>query len=120
MRGFARSGRPRDTTSPIHHAKDLSPDQKLLLENLLGPRVLEAEAISVRAFEPLALSSEILHEVAKVLRYPRLQEFYGLSEVQVYEFIGYCWKSRRSSRSIPFSPFPPAMLPTLWCFRLQY
>jgi len=28
----------------------------------------------------LLLSNEILHELAMVLRYPRLQEFYGLTE----------------------------------------
>ena len=45
--------------------------------------------IIVSGKHTLVLSSEILHEVAKVLRYPRLQEFYGLSEAHVYEFIGY-------------------------------
>ena len=28
----------------------------------------------------LLLSNEMLHELASVLRYPRLQEFYGLTE----------------------------------------
>jgi hypothetical protein len=42
----------------IHKAKALSPDQKMLVETLLGRRVLEDEAISVRAFEPPALSDE--------------------------------------------------------------
>ena len=35
----------------------------------------------------LVLSNEILSELARVLRYPRLQEFYGLSEDRVYDFI---------------------------------
>ena len=51
----------------IHNAKDLSPDQKALLENLLGRRVLETEAISVRAFQPPALSDERRSELAKEL-----------------------------------------------------
>ena len=55
----------------------------------------------------LVLSSEILHEVAKVLRYPRLQEFYGLSEAQVYEFIGYL---REVAEIIPLNPL--LLLPT--------
>ena len=37
----------------IHKAKDLSPDQKTVLESLLGRRILEDEAISVRAIEPV-------------------------------------------------------------------
>jgi hypothetical protein len=49
----------------IRDAKDLSPDQKTVIESLLGRRVLEGEAISVRAIEPPALSderrTEILH-----------------------------------------------------------
>jgi hypothetical protein len=52
----------------IHNAKDLSPDQKLLLESLLGRRVLEDEAISVRAIETLALSDERRREIAEELK----------------------------------------------------
>jgi hypothetical protein len=52
----------------IHRAKDLSPDQKLLIENLLGRRVLEDEAISVRAFEPPALSDQRRREIAENLK----------------------------------------------------
>ena len=37
----------------IRNAKDLSPDQKTVLESLLGRRILADEAISVRAIEPL-------------------------------------------------------------------
>jgi hypothetical protein len=33
----------------IHKAKDLSPDQKLVIESLLGRSVAEDEAISIRA-----------------------------------------------------------------------
>jgi len=35
----------------IRNAKDLSPDQKAAIENILGRRILEDEAISVRAIE---------------------------------------------------------------------
>lgn len=52
----------------VHKAKDLSPDQKLLIENLLGRRVLEDEAISVRAFEPPALSDERRRQIADDLK----------------------------------------------------
>ena len=52
----------------IHNAKDLSPDQKKAIESLLGRRVLEDEAISVRAIEPPALSDQRRHELAEELR----------------------------------------------------
>lgn len=49
----------------ILNAKDLSPDQKTVIENILGRRVPEDESVSVRAFEPPSLSderrAEILH-----------------------------------------------------------
>jgi hypothetical protein len=51
--------------SMICNGKDLSPDQKAVIENILGRRVLEDESVSVRAFESPALSddkrAEILH-----------------------------------------------------------
>ena len=37
----------------------------------------------------LLVSDELLYELARVLRYPRLQAAYGLSEEKVYEFIGF-------------------------------
>lgn len=37
----------------------------------------------------LLLSSEMLYELARVLRYRRLQAFYGLSEELVYEYVGF-------------------------------
>ena len=36
----------------ICNAEDLSPDQKAVIETLLGRRVHEGEAVSVRTFEP--------------------------------------------------------------------
>jgi hypothetical protein len=52
----------------IHKAKDLSPEQKVAIESLLGRRVLDDEAISVRAVEPPALSEQQKHELAEHLR----------------------------------------------------
>ena len=52
----------------IRNAKDLSPDQKAAIESLLGRRVLEDEAISVRAIEPPALSGERKRELAEQLK----------------------------------------------------
>ncbi|MGD0698217.1 MAG: hypothetical protein ABSB82_25690 [Terriglobia bacterium] len=52
----------------IHKAKDLSPGQKEVVENLLGRQVLEGEAVSVRAFEPPALSDERRQEIVESLK----------------------------------------------------
>jgi len=51
----------------IRQAKDLSPDQKTAIESLLGRRVLEDEAISVRAIEPPVLSDQRRLELAEQL-----------------------------------------------------
>jgi predicted nucleic acid-binding protein len=37
----------------------------------------------------LLISNEMLHELARVLRYPRLQAFYDLPENLVYDYIGF-------------------------------
>ena len=42
----------------IRNAKDLSLEQKAVIEGLLGRRVLEHEAISIRAIEPPPLSDQ--------------------------------------------------------------
>jgi sugar-specific transcriptional regulator TrmB len=52
----------------ICNAKDLSPDQKVVIESLLGRRVQEDEAISVRAIQPPALSDQRRQELVEKLR----------------------------------------------------
>jgi len=52
----------------ICQAKDLSPDQKAVLETLLGRRVLEGEEISVRAIQPPALSDQRRQELVEDLK----------------------------------------------------
>jgi hypothetical protein len=52
----------------VHKAKDLSTEQKLVIESLLGRHVLDDEAISVRAVKPPALSDQQKHELAQQLR----------------------------------------------------
>jgi len=49
----------------------------------------------------LLLSNEMLFELARVLRYPRLQAFYDLPEELVFEFINFL---RSSSEIIPLDP----------------
>jgi hypothetical protein len=52
----------------ICNAKDLSPDQKAAIETLLGRRVQEDEAVSVRTFEPVTISHHRKLEIANELR----------------------------------------------------
>ena len=52
----------------IHKAKDLSEDQRKVIESLLGRTVLEAEAISVRAFEPPAVPDAQRLEITEKLK----------------------------------------------------
>jgi hypothetical protein len=51
----------------IRNAKDLSPDQRAVIETLLGRHVTENEAISVRAIEPPSLSEQRRLEVLRRL-----------------------------------------------------
>lgn len=51
----------------IHNAKDLSPDQKAVIERLLGRAVLDHETISIRAFQPPALTEQRRRELAEQL-----------------------------------------------------
>jgi putative PIN family toxin of toxin-antitoxin system len=49
----------------------------------------------------LLLSNEMLHELARVLRYPRLREFYGLTEDLVFEYVKFL---RQSSEIVTLDP----------------
>ena len=49
----------------------------------------------------LLLSNEMLHELATVLRYPRLQEFFGLTEDLVYNYVAFL---RRSAEIVTLNP----------------
>jgi hypothetical protein len=52
----------------IHNAKDLSVDQKTVIEGLVGRRVLEGEEISIRAIQAPPLSDERRAEVLRDLQ----------------------------------------------------
>ena len=54
--------------SAIHKAEDLSPEQKTVIESLLGHRVQEGEAVSVRAFEVPAVSDVRREQITQRLR----------------------------------------------------
>jgi hypothetical protein len=52
----------------ICHVDELSPDQRAALQTLLGRRVESGEAVSVRTFEPVAVSRGRRLEIANDLR----------------------------------------------------
>lgn len=52
----------------ILEAKNLSPDQKVVIEGLLGRSILQTETISVRAIETPGMSEASRHELADELR----------------------------------------------------
>ena len=47
----------------------------------------------------------MLHELAKVLRYPQLQKFYDLSESLIYDYVSFL---RLSSEIVPLNPLVTA------------
>jgi hypothetical protein len=51
----------------ILDVKDLSPDQKTVVESLLGRPVSERETVSIQAFEPPAISDLRRQEIAHAL-----------------------------------------------------
>ena len=61
----------------IRNAKELSPEQKTVIESLLGRKLLESEEISVRAIEPPALSDERRSEVLR-----GLEEYFAKVDAQ--------------------------------------
>ena len=53
----------------------------------------------------LLVSNEMLHELAKVLRYPRLLRFYNLTEELVFEYVN---SLREFSELVALDPLVPA------------
>jgi putative PIN family toxin of toxin-antitoxin system len=53
----------------------------------------------------LLLSNEMLYELARVLRYPRLQAFYDLPENLVFDYINFL---RLSAEIVPLNPLVTA------------
>ncbi|MGA2770346.1 MAG: hypothetical protein ABSG26_05985 [Bryobacteraceae bacterium] len=52
----------------IRDVKDLSPDQKIAVESLLGRPVSEQETVSVQAFQPPTISDQRRQEIVGALR----------------------------------------------------
>ena len=56
----------------------------------------------VESEHTLLVSNEMLHELAKVLRYPRIQAFYDLAENLVFDYINFL---RQFSENVILDPF---------------
>ena len=52
----------------ILKAKNLSSEQKAAIESLLGRQILDREAVSVRAFDPPAVSDARRQEILEALK----------------------------------------------------
>jgi hypothetical protein len=52
----------------IRDVKDLSPDQRMAVESLLGRSVSEQETVSIRAFQPPAISDQRRQEIVAALQ----------------------------------------------------
>jgi putative PIN family toxin of toxin-antitoxin system len=59
----------------------------------------------VESKHTLLLSNEMLHELARVLRYPRLQTFYGLPEDVVFNYVNFL---RQSAEIVSLNPLVTA------------
>ena len=59
----------------------------------------------VESKHTLLLSNEMLHELARVLRYPRLQTFYGLPEDVAFNYVNFL---RQSAEIVPLNPLVTA------------
>jgi putative PIN family toxin of toxin-antitoxin system len=57
--------------------------------------------IILKSEHTLVLSNEMLFELARVLRYPRLQAVYGLSEEEVYNYVAFL---RDSAEMVALNP----------------
>jgi hypothetical protein len=78
----------------IHKAKDLSPDQKVAIESLLGRVVAEDEAISIRTVN----SASIPEWLQESWDSAKQRELDGLSMAEIEAEIDSARKARRGRR----------------------
>jgi putative PIN family toxin of toxin-antitoxin system len=82
---------------------------KIVLDNTILVRANEQAhglgrellASLIESKHVLLLSNEMLHELARVLRYPRMQVFFGLTEDLVYNYVAFL---RRSAEIVTLNP----------------
>lgn len=87
----------------VHHVKDLSPDQRRAVENLLGRPVADDESVSVKSVRPSAVLPPRLSTDERVEALEKLRQYFAkvdsqrrpVSEAEEEEIINQALRSTR-------------------------
>ena len=87
----------------LHHVKDLSPDQRRAVENLLGRSVADDELVSIKSIRPAAILPPQLSPEERVEALDRLRRYFAkvdsqrrpVSEAEEEEIINEALRSTR-------------------------
>jgi hypothetical protein len=66
----------------MHHVKDLSPEQRVAVESLLGRSVSEDEAVSIKALNPSAIVPSRLTEEERKAALEKLDLYFVRADAQ--------------------------------------
>jgi len=66
----------------VHHVKDLSPDQRQAVENLLGRPVSEDESVSIKSIRPAAILPPQLPPEQGQKALEKLQQYFAQVDAQ--------------------------------------
>jgi hypothetical protein len=66
----------------MHHVKDLSPEQRVTVESLLGRSVSEDEAVSIKALNPSAIVPSRLTEEERKAALEKLDLYFARVDAQ--------------------------------------
>ncbi len=66
----------------LHHVKDLSPDQRRAVENLLGRRVSEDESVSIKSLRPSAIIPPQLSAEERKVALENLRRYFAKVDAQ--------------------------------------
>jgi len=66
----------------LHHVKDLSPDQKRAIENLLGHPVSEDESVSIKSIRPSAIIPPQLSPDEREKALDKLRRYFAKVDAQ--------------------------------------
>ena len=66
----------------LHRVKDLSPDQRLAVESLLGRSVSEDESVSVKSIRPSAMIPPLLSPEERAQALKNLNAYFAAAHVQ--------------------------------------
>jgi len=66
----------------LHHVKDLSPDQRRAIENLLGRPVSEDESVSIKSIRPSAILAPHLSPEERREALEKLRRYFAKVDAQ--------------------------------------